>query len=529
MPGVASSLPPPAAPPGYISATGDPYYHAADPSILLVEWSFCNEALAPPQYSDHPSPRFADCVRDTQQLVSAAANALGPGDPLPGFNTTRDANAFAVNKELFLGALCTQPPAPAAARAAAGANWSFHTVMWKSGNMDIAAGICPLTTTVGAPSGSALSAPPRGRHFNNLSMNQPLTQVTQSTMQRVPYGGRGSVGWASGTYDVDAAWTPVQLAAVRAALDDYTRAWVAARFAEVDGTPTPPPAPPPLLANKSYIATAWWRNVTSGALVFLHLQETSGGAPWLMNYLKLMDVVDVGSGYDWTEAGDLFGPAPAYLSKLSITYTVLQKSAGGFGGLYVPCHGGCWKLSGAPCDGDLDSDVTRYICFVAESGNGKCSPHGDCPPFHILSGSHERVFPNDTARFPYECYSGHCLPGNCDPYSNPGPQELMMLLPCSEWAEHGYPTADGERSGVPMVLDVGAIGARVALSGVEPPDIGPAERARRGWAPLPDLSTLPPYPGWTRAFAGFDFGQEQGTPGLVRYEFTGVDLAVLAA
>ena len=104
-----------------------------------------------------------------------------------------------------------------------------------------------------------------------------------------------------------------------------------------------------------------------------------------------------------------------------------------------------------------------------------------------------------------------------------------MLLPCSEWSEHGYPSSEGELSGVPMQLEVGALGARVAFSGEEPQDLGPAERARRGWAPLPDLATLPPYPGWTRSYVGFDFGQEQPGPGLVRYEFTGVDVAVAAA
>jgi hypothetical protein len=414
--------------------------------------------------------------------------------------------------------------------------------------MDIAAGMCPETAPEPPPllagtTAAAAAARPRKKlsaptaassfaplRFNNLLMNQPLTQVTQSLLRPVPFGGVGLVGWASGTYDVNASWTADETQAVRTALDAYTTAWVAYRFAEVDGSaPGAPPAPPILLVNKSYIATVWWRNISSGSMVFLHLQETSAAAPWLMNYLKLMDTTGVGSGYDWAEAGDLFGPAPAFKSQLSVTYTVLQRAQGGFGGLYVPCHGGCWKLNGEPCDRDLDSDITRYICFIAESGVGGCSAKGGCPPFHILSGSHERVFPNDTARFPYHCYSGHCAPGACDPYSNPGPQELMMLLPCSEWAEHGYPSSAGELSGRPMTLDVGAIGARVALSGVEPPDIGAAERARRGWAPLPDLSTLPPYPGWTRAFAGFDFGQEQPGPGLVRYEFTGVDLQVLAA
>ena len=101
--------------------------------------------------------------------------------------------------------------------------------------------------------------------------------------------------------------------------------------------------------------------------------------------------------------------------------------------------------------------------------------------------------------------------------------------PIRRWAEHGYPVANAAGSGVPLSLDVGALGARVFLSGVAPADVGAAERARRGWAPLPDLSTLPPYPGWTRSFNGFDFGQEQPGRGMARYDFTALNVEVLAA
>ena len=250
-----------------------------------------------------------------------------------------------------------------------------------------------------------------------------------------------------------------------------------------------------------------------------------------MNYFKLTDATGFGNGYDWPSAGQLFGPVPSYATKLRASYSRLDAASGQFGGLYSPCLGGCWKLDGSPCDGDLDSDITRYICFIAASGAQGCSARsqGSCPPFHILSGSNERVTPNDTARFPYRCYSGHCIPGRCDPFSNPGPQELAMLLPCDEWSEHGFPSTPGAPVGTSVLLDVGALGARVALSGAEPRDMGPAAREARGWAPLPDLSTLPPYPGWSRAWNGFDFGQEQPSPGLVRYEWTNIDVLVLAA
>lgn len=359
----------------YASIAGDPGYLSPDAAVLLEGWNFCNEALAPPQFSTRPSPRWADCTLGggASQVVAPSDNALGPGDPfpLPGFNATTDVNLYAETKELYLGALCSRAPAPASAPAAVGANWSYHTIMFKSGNMDVAANICPETAPAPplrrpaararrarrAPSARALPAASAAARasfragsaaglragFNNLLMNQPLVQVTPSAERAVPYGGRGLVGWTSGTYDVNASWTPAEVAAVTAALEAYTAAWVAYRFAEVDGAPPgPQPTPPALLTNKSYVAAVWYRNVTSGSLVFMHIQSTSAAAPWLMNYLKLMDTNGVGSGYDWNEAGDVFGPSPAYLSRLQVTYTVLQRSKGGFGGLYVPCHGGCW-------------------------------------------------------------------------------------------------------------------------------------------------------------------------------------------
>jgi hypothetical protein len=107
----------------------------------------------------------------------------------------------------------------------------------------------------------------------------------------------------------------------------------------------------------------------------------------------------------------------------------------------------------------------------------------------------------------------------------------MMLYPCSEWAEHGYPATHGGGNGELLDLAVGALGARVALAGDEPADVGAATRASRGWAPLPPSSSLPPYPGWTRSWNGFDFGAEMGLSGAVsqtetRYEWTEVNILV---
>ena len=260
------------------SASGDPLLFL-DPAVMLTGWNFCNMAKAPPEYPEHPSPRWGDCIAaDGAQQVSVADNGLGPGDafPRPGFNATTDANEFAVEKGLYLGDVCSRPPAAAARSSAAGSNWSYHTVMWKSGNMDIAANICP--ETVSRP-GDGI-----GALFNNLAMNQPLVQLQQSSLKPVPYTNTslGYVGWASGTYDVNPNWTAPEQEAVRAALAAYTQQWLDYRFSELGSALTvlPRPTPPPLLVNQSYIATLWWRNASSGSLVFTHMQQTSKAAPW---------------------------------------------------------------------------------------------------------------------------------------------------------------------------------------------------------------------------------------------------------
>lgn len=506
----------------YVSAMGDPLYSSANQSVMITGWNFCNEALAPSEYPNKPSPRWADCANaDGTSRVSAADNALGPGDafPLPGFNATSDVNAYAVEKELFLGERCSNGE---------GSNkWSFHTIMLKSGNMNIAANICPNT------SNGTLS---ESGGFNNLPMNQPLVSLTPAVMRSVPYNGQSLVGSVSATYDVNPSWTPTETAAVRSALDDYLALWIDYRFAEIDGISPLPPIPysikPALLANRSFEAAFWWKNVTSGSTVFSLIQLCSHGAPWLMNYLKLSDASGFGGGYDFSSSGDLLGPVPSYETRLQLRFTQQVPS-----NLYTPCHGGCWKLDGSPCDGDLDSDVTRYICYLV-NGAGACgtpsNPNG-CPKFHIRSSDNTPIL-RGSPDFPYHCYSQHCAPRTngtnaCDPYSNPGPQELMMLYPCSEWAEHGYPSTQGGGNGELLNLDVGALGARVALAGEEPADVGAETRAARGWATLPPASQLPPYPGWTRSWNGFDFGAEMGLSGAVsqtetRYEWTEVNVLV---
>ena len=379
----------------WVSALGDPSSQSPFPAVLVVGWNFCNMALAPQGYPSHPSPRWADCINDDgTQAVSDADNGLGPGDvfPLPGFNATTDVNAYALEKELFLAARCSRPSSNGGP---ARESYAFHTIMLKSGNMDVAADICPQTVARASGVEGA---------FNNLPMNQPVLALTQSTLQAVPYGGQGYVGHFGATYDVPANATTAELDELRAALKLYSAAWVAFRFAELDGvTPLPPrpdTVPPPQLVNKSFEGAMWFRNLTSKEMVWHHIQQSSKHAPWLMSYYKLMDVSGIGGGYDWDGAGQLFGPIPSFSSRLTVRYNQLTTS-----NLYLPCHGGCWKLDGSPCDGDLDSDITRYLCFLINSPSGGCSARnqGACPEFHILTAGFERVYRNDTDKFPYHC------------------------------------------------------------------------------------------------------------------------------
>jgi hypothetical protein len=106
-----------------------------------------------------------------------------------------------------------------------------------------------------------------------------------------------------------------------------------------------------------------------------------------------------------------------------------------------------------PCNNTAD-DITRYICFITNPVIPEnCSPknQGACPPYHVLTDG-SLVYRNNTSLFPYQCYHLYCAPpgsnepgsGSCDPYSNPVPQELVQILPCSEWEGTGFPTVLGE-------------------------------------------------------------------------------------
>ena len=257
---------------------------------------------------------------------------------------------------------------------------------------------------------------------------------------------------------------------------------------------------------------------------------------------------------------------------------------------YLPEWGGCWKLDGSPCTGGGGSpghpamdwpkdDVTRYICFVALPSPSMyqrgCSPLNlhKCPPYHILSSSSSsstqegtngsppsglKVYRNDTQRFPYHCYFLHCYAPNdptapvgetCDPYSNPNPQEILQLLPCEEWGEHGFPTqpltSNDTHTAMTFHLDVGSLGARVFLQGHEPPlQEAPFHDPNSSMSSSNHTSTTtsihqPPddyatYPGWNRrVWESFEIGPEYTdrhaqpeTSNMIRWEVQDWDVQI---
>jgi hypothetical protein len=277
-------------------------------------------------------------------------------------------------------------------------------------------------------------------------------------------------------------------------------------------------------------------------LVFYSVLRASSRYPWIMNYLRANDVRGGYGGYPWNGSGVMNGPVPAR-ARLLATLRVLSVTGSPKRTLfYLPEISGCWKLDGRPCDGKLSvdwpsADVTRYICFIlAPKTEPLCSSSQQhhCPPWHILSSDGSKVYRNDTLRFPYQCYMLHCYAPNdasapddelCDPWSNPVPQELMQLLPCAEWGEHGFPTVQGTGwIGAPdklWRLDVGALGARVFLQGVEP---APVATARYKTSKLAHL------PGVNRSWIGFELGPElmdaQEGGSTIRWEVQDVDVMV---
>jgi hypothetical protein len=169
--------------------------------------------------------------------------------------------------------------------------------------------------------------------------------------------------------------------------------------------------------------------------------------------------------------------------------------------------GGCWKDAGLQCDGDITTDVTRYLLFEiptgGASGAGRCGPspaqRALCPPHHRYRNG-TLVLLEDTARFPFGAYgsvsprardaSGGGFRCKHDCFSNPCDQDWVRIQPAPEWAEYGFPASVAEALSPRLwTMDVGAVTAQLAplFSGATPPvlqwttlNVGPEMQAQPG-------------------------------------------------
>ncbi|XXG80365.1 hypothetical protein AAC387_Pa09g1257 [Persea americana] len=423
----------------HISAVGDPGMKRDGLRVAFEAWNFCNEVGSEaPQMG---SPRAADCFDLSKSSlvhkVTEAENRLGVGKPFPGLSPVASNNPdlYAAEKEQYLGSLCEVEDTPNP--------WHFWMVMLKNGNFDTRSGLCPQNGRKVGP------FPPTGRFpcFGSGCMNQPLLYHQQTQLM----GGGKMKGGFNGTYDLGA---------------------------DIRGG----------IQNISYFEVAWEKAVGSGSWVFSHKVKTTKKYPWLMLYLRADATKGFSGGYHYQTRGMMktLPESPNFKVKLNLN---VKQGGGPQSQFYLLDIGSCWKNNGAPCDGDVLTDVTRYSEMIINPQTAAwCSPKNlnACPPYHITPKD-KKIYRNDTANFPYGAYHYYCSPGNamhleqpvsiCDPYSNPQAQELVQIVPHPIWAEYGYPSKQGEGwVGDPRTweLDVGSLSSRLYF--YQDPGTPPAKR-----------------------------------------------------
>ncbi|XP_020097618.1 uncharacterized protein LOC109716523 [Ananas comosus] len=413
----------------YNSAVGDPGMRRDGLRVAWEAWNFCNEVGAEAPLMG--SPRGADCFDLLQDesggsgdkvvhRVSEKDNKLSVGDPFSGEEEEKESitnvDLYAAAKEVYLGKKCEVDDDPP---------WQFWMIMLKNGNLDTTAALCPEN---GKKVGPFRPQPGRFPCFGSGCMNQPLVYHNYTALD-----GDKLSGGLFGTYDLDAADLEAQ--------------------------------------NVSYYAVTWEKEVGKGGWVFHHVLRTTRKYPWLMLYLRSDATQGFSGGYHYQTRGmtTIVPESPNFKVRLTLD---IKKGGGAKSQFYLLDMGSCWKNSGAPCDGDVTTDVTRYSeMIINPEAEAWCRPDrlDECPPYHTFRNG-TRVHRTDTARFPHAAYHVYCSPGNaehaerpttfCDPYSNPQPQEILQILPHPVWGEYGYPTEKGEGwIGDPRTweLDVGAM------------------------------------------------------------------------
>jgi hypothetical protein len=449
----------------YESIVGDPGMKSDKLRVALEEWNFCNEVGQ--EAPGMGSPRQADCADvfcplltdpvggclygkengcTVNQKVTEVDNKLGSGDRFPNisFESQSNPDKYAMEKELYLGSLCEVRNSSNP--------WQFWMIMLKNGNFDTRSGLCPENGRKVSPIITNRTFP----CFGKGCMNQPLvyhnwTKPQENAIYSCDSQSPSIMGSFYGTYDLDAS--------LGARIDDI-----------------------------SYFSVVWEKQASTGRWVFSHKLKTSKKYPWLMLYLRADAAKGFSGGYHYDTRGMMLKLPESPNFKVRLTLNVIS-GGGSNSQFYLIDIGSCWKNDGQPCDGEVETDVTRYSeMIINPEVTSWCRPDNlaVCPPYHINSNG-SKVYRNDTARFPYSAYHLYCAPGNakylevpfdlCDPYSNPQPQELVQLLPHPEWAIHGYPAHKGEgwiEDPRTWELDVGALSSRLYF--YQDPGTPPAKR-----------------------------------------------------
>ncbi|XP_021900022.1 uncharacterized protein LOC110816221 isoform X2 [Carica papaya] len=429
----------------YISAVGDPGMKRDGLRVAFEGWNQCNEVGE--ETPGMGSPRAADCfdlwtkqnpIKKEYLLkhkVSEKDNKLGVGMPFPGVGSAmNNTDLYAAKKELYLGSLCEVPDFPRP--------WNFWMVMLKNGNYDTESGLCPENGKKTGP-----FRPGRFPCFGKGCMNQPILNHQQTEL----LSDDTMRGWFNGSYELDAK--------------------IGDKF-----------------DNISFYQVIWEKKIGTGSWVFKHKLKTSAKYPWLMLYLRADATRGFSGGYHYMTRGMLktLPESPNFRVRLTLD---IKHGGGPKSQFYLLDMGSCWKNNGAPCDGDVLTDVTRYSEMIINPDvTSWCSPEElqNCPPYHITPDN-KKILRNDTKNFPYGAYHYYCAPGNakyleqpvstCDPYSNPQGQEIVQLLPHPVWAEYGYPTKKGDGwVGDPRTweLDVGGLASRLHF--YQDPGTPPARR-----------------------------------------------------
>ncbi|KAL4193195.1 hypothetical protein AMTRI_Chr06g175710 [Amborella trichopoda] len=209
--------------------------------------------------------------------------------------------------------------------------------------------------------------------------------------------------------------------------------------------------------NNSYFLVTWEKNMSTGSW------------PWLMLYLCADASKGFNGGYHYEGRGIMRMVPESPNFKVRFTLNIE--------------HGGgsCWKNNGEPCDGDVLTDVTRYSEMIINPDTTSWCRRDNiasCPPYHLTSTG-KKIYRNNTHMFPYSAYHLYRAPGNAN---NPQAQELVQILPHSEWAVHGYPVKKGDGwVGDPRTWELDVEGLSSRLYFYQDPGM---ETARRLWTSL---------------------------------------------